>query len=790
MEKILVIVESPSKIKKVTKILNEIYKGKYDFIVLASYGHIRDLDSKNLSIDVEDNFKPIYVKGQNKDRVISELKKASKESKEVWIATDGDREGEAIAFHISELLRIKPPKRKRITFSEITKTALKQACDSPTDINMNMFYAQQARRVLDRLIGYKISPILWSQIQNSTKKKISLSAGRVQSVVMKLLIEREKEINNYESSGYYRTLGGFKLNNKDTSIKTELSHKLTDKVKVKTFLNNCKEAEFIVDSVIIKKSTRKPSPPFITSTLQQESSTKLRFSPKMTMDAAQKLYEAGFITYMRTDSVELSKDAIDMITEYVTSNYGDEYLKVNYYKNKGKKNAQEAHEAIRPCNINTRNIDDNSSLGNYEKRLYSLIWRRTVASQMSPAKVDILTTKISISNVPEYYFTSKSEKITFDGFLKVYKPSNIDEDEEDDKLETKFIKLKKGDKLTYESIISNEKFTKPPHGRFSEASLVKKLDEMGIGRPSTYSNMVTVVQDRNYAVKKDKEGEEKPIRIYHLKSNNIEKKQETIKVGGEKQKLFPSQIGIIVNEFLLKHFDNIIDYKFTSKIEDSLDEISNGTELWCDIVKKIYEMFNPKVVELSSGSNMEKDKYKRILGNDPDTGYQISTYIAKYGPVVQLSQPDNKHKFAPLKDIDIKDVTLEQALNLLKYPYILCNYKSNEVTVCKGKYGVYLKYNNKNYSIKEHSEESLKNKDTLKSILEETANKEDGEQKSGIIKTINNKIVIKNGKYGPYISYKNKLNVKIYGNKKPEDLTQDDCIKMINKKKQNQNKSK
>ena len=788
--KILVVVESPSKIKKIQQILNQLFDGKYEFIVKASYGHVRDLDNKKLSINIDNNFEPIYIKGQNKDRVISELRYANKQCKEVWLASDCDREGESIAWHLSELLNLDKSRRKRIIFSEITKQALKKAAENPKDIDMNMFYAQQARRVIDRLIGYLVSPILWKQIQNSTKKNVSLSAGRVQSVVMRLIIEREQEIQKFESRGFYKTVGKFTTEkDKSNIINTDLNENLKDKNQAKTFLNNCIESEFTVSDVITKKSTRKPSPPFITSTLQQEASTKLRMSPKNTMASAQKLFEAGRITYMRTDSVELSKEAIDMISKHINKNYGEDYLNVKHYKSKSK-NSQEAHEAIRPCDFNVTNVSDDETMTTYEDRLYRLIWKRTVASQMSSAKVEICTTKISVSKEPDYYFTTKNEKILFDGFLKVYKPTQENEDS-DEESSNPFIKLKKGDILKKKEIMCSERFSKPPHGRFTEASLIKKLDEMGIGRPSTYSNMVSVVQDRNYANKKDKEGIDKDINIYTLKdTDNIDKKKNQIKIGGEKQKLFPSQIGFIVNEFLLKHFSNILDYKFTANLESQLDNISDGNIKWDKTVKKIYDMFHPKLLELGQTVDLEKDKFKRVLGNDPDTGFPIQTYIAKYGPVVQLKCPDNNHKFAPLKDIDIKDVTLEDALKLLKYPYEVCMYKNKPVTVCKGKYGVYIKYNGKNHSIGERNEESLEDIEVIKCIVDGLSVNEsndgttESKYKSNIIKVVNDKITIKNGKYGAYISYKEgKLNVKIYGNKKPEDLTLEDCIVMINRKK-------
>ena len=784
-KKILVIVESPSKIKKIESILSSLYPDQ-EFIAKASYGHIRDLDPKKLSINIDKNFQPIYVQGQNKERVISELKYANKQCQEVWIASDLDREGESIAWHVSQMLKLDPSRRKRIVFSEITKSALKTAVENPKDIDISMFDAQQARRVIDRLIGYLISPILWKQIQNSTKKKVSLSAGRVQSVVMKMIIEREQEIKKFESSGYYKTSGSFKTKD-DEIVNSDLSCQFENKNLTKDFLNKCQQSTFKIESIDKKKSTRKPSAPFITSTLQQEASTKLRMSPKSTMASAQKLYEGGYITYMRTDSFDLSQESLDMITNYINQNYGEQYLKIQAYKSKSK-NSQEAHEAIRPCNFKLTSLKDDETMTNFEERLYRLIWNRTVASQMAHCKVDLFTTKISISEFPEENFVTKNEKITFDGFTRVYRQINEEEEDEADNTnknkQSLIKKLKVGDTLNIDSIISSEKFSKPPHGRFTEASLVKKLDEMGIGRPSTYSSMVSVVQDRNYVAKRDQEGQEKNANIYTLKNDEIVKNKNTIKIGGEKQKLFPSQIGFIVNEFLDSHFSSIIDYKFTAKLENYLDDISSGKIVWTDIVGKIYNMFKPKLEEFGSTQILEKDKFKRVLGEDPKTGFHVQTYIAKYGPVVQIVDPNGDHKYAPLKDIDIKEVTLEQALELLKYPYILLNYKNKPVNICKGKYGVYIKYNDKNYSTGEISEENL-NEDTIKNIIDASQN--DQETKSNIIKTINDKIIIKNGKYGPYVSYKNKLNIKIYGNKKPEDLTLDDCVVMINRKKQKKN---
>lgn len=761
----LLIVESPSKIKKIQEILDKY--PKISFIVMASKGHIRDLDSKKLSINIEQNFEPEYSVSESKKFVVQELKSRMKQCDFVWLASDLDREGESISWHISEVLGLKPEKRKRIAFTEITKKAIVDAIENPRDINMDMFYAQQARRVLDRLIGYLLSPLLWSHIQNSYKKKISLSAGRVQSVVLKLVLERETEIKAFESNSYFK-INGLMSTQKKSELKVDLDDNIEDAKDCLGLIKYCKSCKFIVSDVKVNKTTRKPSPPFTTSTLQQEASIKLNMSPKTTMLAAQKLYENGHITYMRTDSVALSEDAMNMIETTIKNNYGDEYFKKVEYKSKSK-NSQEAHEACRPCKFEVKDLDD-SDMESSQKRLYKLIWKRTVSSQMSPTKMEIYTIKIDIGE-SDYKFISKQERVLFDGFQKLYKITKEEDTDDEDSMVNKIQKVKKGDELNYIEIKATEKYSRPTNSRFTEASLVKKLDDMEIGRPSTYSSMVSLIQERNYVEKKDILGKEVDTKIFKLSEDNIETIKDKCKIGGDKQKLVPTDVGEIVVNFLDKHFNNIMDYKFTALVEQHLDDISNGKKDWVTVVKGFYDKFYNKIDEVKS-LTLEKDKFKRKLGLDPSTKMEIFTYIGKYGPLVQLKNLDGDDKFAPLNDISIGDVKLEEAIELLKYPLNLGSHKKDNIMIHVGKFGKYIKYSGKNYSIKDIEEITV---EKAIEIIEGTVD-------TNLIKRINKDIVIRNGKYGAYINYKNKTNVKIYGKIKPEDLTLDDCRELINKK--------
>ena len=745
MDKKLVIVESPNKIKKISSFLGS------EYIVKASFGHIRDLDKKDLSIDVTNNFKPTYIISPDKKNVISELKREMKKCSVCYLASDFDREGESIAWHISQVLKLTKNTRKRILFTEITKKAILKSLENPGDIDMNMFNAQQARRVLDRLIGYKISPVLWKEIQSSMKKGESLSAGRVQSVVVKMLMDRENEIAKFAENNFYKVVGCFVKDDITPPLDADLSIDFKNYDCAHGFMSSCLLAKFIIGDINNKTTTRNPSAPFITSTLQQEASNKFRMTPKTTMMTAQKLYEAGYITYMRTDSTILSEDAIDMIKDYVEDNYGLKYFKERVYKSKNA-NSQDAHEAIRPCLISRTSIE----MGSNEDRLYKLIWNRTVASQMEAAKVMIINYIINVSDREEH-FISRFEKILFDGFLKLTNINNAIEPPD----------FKKGDILNRKKITCTEKFTKPSNTRYTEASLIRDLEKKGIGRPSTYSSIISLIQDRNYAIKKDINGASRNCKIIELIGELLTQKDTEIKINTEKQKLVPTATGKIVTSYLDKTFPTIMDYQFTKKIETDLDNVANGKKIWYKIVKNVYDIINPKIIEILERSCVEKSKYSRVLGVDPKTKEDVIVYIGKYGPVVKI-----KDKFASIKDHDIEKIKLDEALLLFKYPYILGEYKNSNIEVKKGKFGEYIVYKNKNYSFAG---------DITLDLAIEIINRPK-ESKSKIIKTINDNIIILDGKYGAYIRYKNKQNIKISGyNKDVSELTLNECIVMINK---------
>ena len=800
----LVLLESPAKCKKITEILKSL---GHDVLVKATYGHMSDLDNKKLSVDVSNSFKPEYIINHDKKQIVSDLKNYYKKYNKILLGCDFDREGEAIAWHVSELLKVPKADRKRMLFTEITKGALEKAFNNPVDLDMNMFYAQQARRIIDRLIGYKITPILWANIQNSMKKDVSLSAGRVQSVVNKLVCERESEILKFSSSSYYKTTGKFRAEQNKIKINAELSQRINDKEKAYELLEICANAEFNVGKVNNSISKRNPSAPFTTSTIQQEVSSKFRIGPKKLMMLLQKLYEGGLITYMRTDSTIISEDILDKIEKMVIEAHGEKYSNKKQYTNKSK-GAQEAHEAIRPTDLGLRKLEDYDG-GDFNMdhfKVYNLIWRRTVASQMSQAKIENITLIIDIYDdgvkVTDYYYTSKNQTMIFDGFTIIYKPFVDTEADGDANSESKLTpgikSIKEGSDLNLKSVYSIEKYTKPPHLRFTEASLIKKLDELGIGRPSTYSSMVTTVQDRKYVALKDKDGETKKYSILKLLDDTIEETNDKIKINGEKNKLIPTTIGEIVNTFLCANFENILNYNFTAKLEKNLDLVSQGKRQWVNVVREVYQSFNEIVVKLGSSdlSLQDKNKYKRVLGIDPVTNFEICTYIGKYGPLVQLKNTTDmkKSKFAPLKDIKMEEVTLEQAIAMLKYPYVYGKHNGKAVQVCKGKFGVYLKYDGKNISMNGTTEENL-NAEVIKNLVSESrtggsgtgeggggSNGGSGDNGSSIIKTINKDIIIKNGKYGPYINYKNKHNIKIYSKKPIKDLDLDDCMAMIQKK--------
>ena len=800
-QKNLVIVESPAKIKKLQSFLGS------DYIVIASYGHFRDLDYKTLSVDLENNFEPEYVISDSKKNVVREFKSKMKSCQTVYLASDFDREGEAIAWHIKEVLKLKESCSKRIVFTEITKTAILNAIQNPTTINLNMFYAQQARRVLDRIIGYLISPILWKQIQSSYKEKKSLSAGRVQSVLVKLVIERELTIKEFESSNYFKITGNFAYQNTNLFAELNNDKDFTSEKKSNKFLEECSESEFNLDDIKTRQTKRNPPKPFITSSLQQEASSKLGINPKDTMSIAQKLYEKGHITYMRTDSLALAQEALDNIKSKVLEEFGEEYYQRNDYSNKEKKDSskkskkskkdqvgkdekktQEAHEACRPTNFAKHTLAEDDSISYRENRLYKLIWNQTVMSQMKPAECDITTIKIKLKKdkkVNKYYFVSKKELITFLGYLKVLEfqkaVPEMDNDNEDndndinsntneDIEDLQSIELKVGDSVTYTKITALEKYTKPPQGRYNEASLIKKLDELGIGRPSTYATMISNVQDRNYVEKKTVVGEEKEMCKLVL-TTQIDKSQEKVKVGGEKDKLFPTDLGEIVNKFLLEHFGEILDYQFTAHVENQLDLVAQGSLTWQEVISETYNKIKPKLEEMKISPEKEKDKYKRVLGNDPITKGEIVTYIGKFGPLVQLKDTENDTvKFAPLGDIKMEELTLEQALQLLQYPKTLGQIKKKDIILAKGKFGLYLKYNKKNFSIGDLGEE-INLKQAKEIILKE-------DKPETTLRYQDKEVILKEGKFGPYLVYEKK-NYSIYKTYDSTNLSEEDIKKII-----------
>ena len=779
----LFIVESPNKIKKIKGFLGNQYN------VQASVGHIRDLNPKSLGISIENNFEPCYEVLQDKKKVVAGLRKAYKNCKVVYLATDYDREGESIAWHLKEALRITNTKYKRVIFTEITKTAIIKAIENPCEIDMNMFYAQQARRIVDRLLGYKISPILWKQLTSNFTKGKSLSAGRVQSVVNHLLQLREQEIKNFESKSQYIVNASFEcINNTKNIIDAKGTKPLVSKEETMEELERCKTKKFQVLSV--KKSTRelKARPPFITSTLQQEASIRFHMSPKETMAIAQKLYETGHITYMRTDSVVLSKEAMGAIKNLIVSKYGKEYYKPKQFANKSK-NAQEAHEAIRPTRINIENLNEYASLTQREKNLYKLIWQRTIASQMPSCFMDCIKLTIGQSKTDNLLFEAYAEKVKTMGFRSIYIQAKEEEEESHkNKYDTILNQVPLKTKLNYKTIEANEKYTRHKDGRYTEANLVKTLDKLGIGRPSTFSSMVSIVQMREYARKGNIPGKNKNITCLRLIKQN-EAIQETTtekKVGEEKNKILPTGLGKTVDGYLTNEFPMLLDFSFTSSLEDLLDDISKGNKEWASVVKFVYDKFSPKILELekacasiTSSSKQTMRKNERILGADSN-GRTLIACIGKYGPMIVSKKEDTKDMYAPLKTQTIEEVTLEEATELFRYPKELGQYKNKPVCLMKGQYGLYAKYNNKNISfygeLKEKKEEEI----TLEMITKCIQEKEKQMEKERIV---DNDIVIKCGQYGYYIQYKKKTNVSLPSYYDPKTITKDQCLSCIQNKK-------
>ncbi len=751
MAKKLLIVESPAKAKTIKKILGPGYE------VASSFGHIADLPENEMGIDFERDFKPKYIISPDKKKIINQLKELVKKSEAVYLASDEDREGEAIAWHLKNFLKL-DDKSKRIVFHEITEKAVKQALENPRDINENLVNAQQARRILDRLVGYKLSPVLWKKI------KKGLSAGRVQSVALRLVVEREKEIKAFVPQVTYKVEGIFKKIDTEESFKAILDTEFQSQDEVKSFFDALNDSDFVVEEVKKKKGKRNPSAPFTTSTLQQEAASKLGFGVSKTMQVAQFLYENGYITYMRTDSVQLSDEAIEKAKQYITDKFGTEYALPTRYKTKSK-SAQEAHEAIRPTDI----FLENPSLDKDAARLYKLIWQRTIASQMAPAVID--HTHVSIKTTASgRTFKAKGEVMAFDGFLKIYIPSDFDNEK------NQLPKLKKGEKLHPEIITAKEKHTKPP-ARYNEASLVKKLEELGIGRPSTYAPTISIIQKRGYVVKKNIPSRKRTLKVMLWQDGNTVEKKEKETYGGEKQKLIPTDIGIIVNDFLVKNFKDIVDYGFTAQVEAQFDDIAKGKYDWVKMLKEFYGHFEPEVEKVIKDAKREKGE--RLLGQDPRSGKNVYAKYGPYGPMVQLGEASasEKPKYASLPPgITIMDIGLEDALALFELPKKIGEYKGQDVIIGMGKYGPYVRYQNKFISVPPHINLLKMTEQDAIALIEDKLT-----QDKPVIEFQGLPVYVLSGKYGPYLKW-GEMNVKIPKNLNPRTLTEEKITELIQTK--------
>lgn len=761
MQKNLVIVESPAKAKTIEKFLGK------DYRVLSSYGHIRDLKKKEFSIDVENEFNPVYEIPGEKKELVSELKKAAEQAETVWLASDEDREGEAIAWHLSEVLSLDPEKSRRIVFHEITKNAILEAIEHPRTIDVNLVNAQQARRVLDRIVGFELSPVLWRKV------KPALSAGRVQSVAVRLIVEREREIQAFKSETYFRVSAFFLVpdgEGKITEVKADLNTRFTNREDALEFLSRCKGARFVIDEVSSKPLKKYPAPPFTTSTLQQEAARKLGFSVAQTMSVAQKLYESGRITYMRTDSVNLSGLAVNACREAITNLMGEKYHHARRFETKTK-GAQEAHEAIRPTYMDQQSIEGTAA----EKKLYTLIWKRTLASQMMEAEIEKTTAVIAVGSQSEK-FIATGEVVKFDGFLRVYKES-YDEDIEQEDESGMLPPLQKNQELNYKDIVATQRFSQHTP-RYTEASLVHKLEELGIGRPSTYAPTISTIQQREYVVKGDRPGEERNYEVFTLAKEKLKEEKRTELTGQEKGKLLPTDIGIVVNDFLMSYFPSVLDYNFTASVEKEFDEVAEGNKSWTKIMGDFYTAFHPLVTSTME-AKMEHKVGERELGIDPKTGKPVYVKIGRFGPVVQIGQATDEEKplFAQLKkEYSIETITLEEALELFKLPRTLGDYEGDTLTVGAGRFGPYIRHHGKFVSIP-------KDKDPLEITFDEaveliTAKRET--EKKNHLKSFKEEpeLEIMNGRYGPYITYKG-TNYRIPKNVVPEDLNLEACREII-----------
>ncbi|TGY75952.1 type I DNA topoisomerase [Lepagella muris] len=737
----LVIVESPAKAKTIEKFLGN------DFSVMSSYGHIRDLQKHGFSIDVKDGFNPIYEIPDDKKELVKRLKKAAKEADAVWLASDEDREGEAIAWHLAEVLNLDPATTKRIVFHEITKPAILKAIENPRTIDIDRVNAQQARRVLDRIVGFELSPVLWKKI------KPALSAGRVQSVAVRLICEREKEIEAFKPDPFFRVTAVFSAENAPQLFKAELSHRIDSKDEAKRLLETCKSASFTVTDVSVKPTKRSPFPPYTTSTLQQDASRKLGFSVNQTMSLAQRLYEDGKITYMRTDSTNLSDMAINDIKNVITESLGEKFVKVRHYHTHSK-GAQEAHETIRPTYISNRTIDGTPQ----EQKLYELIWKRAVSSQMADAEIEKTSVDIAISDNnamtvaepinPENSFKAEGEVISFEGFLKVWKTENAR-----DREFTELPKLSAGDSLNASEITATQRFTQAP-ARYSEASLVKKMEDLGIGRPSTYAPTISTIQARDYVKRGEKEGVRREYEVIRLANDKISEETLSENTGSEKGKLVPTDVGMIVNQFLTEYFPEILDYNFTAKVEEKFDDIAEGKLGWKNEISDFYNSFHPEIEEINS-LRMERKVGERLLGNHPETGRPVSVKIGRFGPVVQIGNASDEEKplFASLlADQSVATITLEEALKLFELPRTIGEFEGEPVVAAIGKFGPYVKHGKVFVSIpKDLTPQGITLEEAEQLILakrQEEANRliKDFPEMPGL--------EVLNGRYGPYLAYK------------------------------------
>ena len=764
MQQNLVIVESPAKAKTIEKFLGK------DFKVMSSYGHIRDLKKTGLSVDLN-SFEPHYEISDDKKKVVAELQKAAKAAQRVWLASDEDREGEAISWHLCEVLGLDEEKTNRIVFHEITKPAILRAIEQPRHVDMNLVDAQQARRVLDRMVGFMLSPILWRKV------KPSLSAGRVQSVAVRLVVDRERELHAFKAEPFYRVTAIFAITNEEggiTEVDAELDTRFKTHEEALAFLEKCKNASFSVESVAKKPSKRSPAPPFTTSTLQQEAARKLGFSVSQTMMVAQRLYESGRITYMRTDSVNLSGLCINATKEEVIQQWGEQYSAPRNFHTHAK-GAQEAHEAIRPTYMNVTKIEGTQQ----EKKLYDLIWKRTTASQMAEAQVEKTRVTINITGASEH-FVATGEMIVFDGFLKVYRESTDDEDEAQQDASRMLPPMKEGDKLERREITAIERFSQGP-SRYTEASLVHKMEELGIGRPSTYAPTISTIQQRQYVTRGDSKGKERQYVVDTLKGLVITTKNKKENVGGDKGKLLPTDVGIVVNDFLMESFPSIMDYNFTARVEEDFDRIAEGQELWKEMMKNFYAGFGP-TVDTVMNARSEHKAGERVLGEDPATGKPVLVKIGRFGPVAQIgiASDDEKPRFSNLTaGLSIETITLEEALELFKLPRTIGEFEGKPVVIGTGRFGPYILHDKKYTSLPSTEDPHSVTLETSVALIEQKRMQE--KQKHLKSFSEDEKLEVINGKYGPYLAYDGK-NYKLPKelHEKAAELTYEQCMELVN----------